>query len=82
MARNRSESVSARFARNLAQCRRASGLSQGELGARSGLSRSHISIMEHGKRAPRIDTLVKLCGGLGVEPQELLDGITWKPTEP
>lgn len=70
--------VAVRFARNLARCRSAAGLSQQELAARAGLSRNHISIMEHGNRAVQIDTLIKLAGGLDVDPVEQLNGMTWK----
>lgn len=27
---------------------------------------------------PRVDTIVKLAGGLGIEPQELVKGISWE----
>jgi transcriptional regulator with XRE-family HTH domain len=37
-----------------------------------------ISKIEHGEQLPRIDTLIKLAGGLGVSPCELLDGIAWE----
>jgi transcriptional regulator with XRE-family HTH domain len=67
------------FMANLWPARRRSGLSQEELGFRAGLHRTEISLLEVGGRLPRIDTLVKLAGGLGVEPGELLDGIAWTP---
>lgn len=34
---------------------------------------------KRGERLPRVDTLVKLAGALGVTPCELLEGITWNP---
>jgi hypothetical protein len=34
--------------------------------------------LEHGRRLPRIDTVVKLGGSLGVDPCVLLDGIIWQ----
>jgi transcriptional regulator with XRE-family HTH domain len=67
------------FMANLWRARRQSGLSQEELGFRAGLHRTEISLLEVGGRLPRIDTLVKLAGGLGIEPGELLDGIAWNP---
>jgi transcriptional regulator with XRE-family HTH domain len=67
------------FMANLWQARRRSGLSQEELGFRAGLHRTEISLLEVGGRLPRIDTLVKLAGALGIEPGELLDGIFWNP---
>jgi transcriptional regulator with XRE-family HTH domain len=67
------------FMANLWKARRRSGLSQEELGFRAGLHRTEISLLEVGGRLPRIDTLVRLAGGLGIEPGELLDGIVWNP---
>lgn len=34
--------------------------------------------MQHTFVLPRIDTLIKLAGGLGISPCELLDGIVWE----
>jgi transcriptional regulator with XRE-family HTH domain len=68
-----------RFMANLWRARRQSGLSQEELGFRAGLHRTEISLLEVGGRLPRIDTLVKLAGALGIESGELLDGIVWNP---
>ena len=38
-------------------------------------------MLERGERVPRIDTLIKLAGSLGVTPGELLDGLGWEPGE-
>ena len=35
--------------------------------------------MESGERLPRLETLIKLVGALGVTCDALLDGITWEP---
>lgn len=71
--------IAARFAENLARCRKQADLSQEELGVRASLHRTEISQLERGLRVARIDTLVKLAGGLSVSPTELLDGIDWSP---
>lgn len=71
--------IAERFAANLAACRRRADLSQEELGVRASLHRTEISQLERGLRVARIDTLVKLAGGLGVEPADLLAGIDWTP---
>ncbi|HET7445166.1 MAG TPA: helix-turn-helix transcriptional regulator [Solirubrobacterales bacterium] len=68
-----------RFAENLITTRKRVGLSQEQLGFRAGLHRTEIGMLERGVRVARIDTLVKLAGGLGVTPNELLDGLTWQP---
>ena len=52
--------------------RRRRGLSQEELADAAGLHRTHISLIERGLREPSLDTLVKLCRGLGVSPAEAL----------
>lgn len=70
-----------RFGENLARCRKRAGLSQEQLGLRSNLHRTEIGLLERGERIPRIDTLVKVAGALGVEPSVLVDGIRWAPTE-
>ena len=38
-------------------------------------------VLERAERVPRVDTLVKLAGSLGISPEELLDGISWSPGE-
>jgi transcriptional regulator with XRE-family HTH domain len=69
----------ARFGENLCAIRERAGISQEELGFRAGLHRTAIGQLERGERVARTDTLVKLCGSLGVKPEELLDGLRWTP---
>jgi transcriptional regulator with XRE-family HTH domain len=73
--------VARRFGENLARCRERAGLSQEELGLRASIHRTEIGVLERGARCPRIDTLVKLTGALGVAPDDLLEGIVWRPGE-
>lgn len=68
-----------RFGENLRRCRRLVDLSQEELGNLAGLHRTHIGLMEKGKRLPRMDTLVKLASTLEVKADDLLEGIVWVP---
>lgn len=68
-----------RFGQNLARCRRRAGLSQEELGIRSSLHRTAVGQLERGERVARTDTLVKLAGSLAVRPEELLEGLEWRP---
>jgi transcriptional regulator with XRE-family HTH domain len=75
----RPRTVAQRFASNLLRAREGASLSQEEVGFRAGLHRTEISQLERGLRVARIDTLSKLCGGLGVEPGVLMAGITWTP---
>ena len=74
-------SVAKRFGANLVRCRKRVGLSQEEVAWRASLHRTQIGELERGRRQPRIDTLVKLSGALGVTPNDLLDGISWRPAE-
>jgi transcriptional regulator with XRE-family HTH domain len=67
------------FGENLERLRCRADLSQEELGFRAGLHRTEVGMLERGARMPRLDTIVKLAGGLEVEPAELLEGMIWRP---
>jgi transcriptional regulator with XRE-family HTH domain len=71
--------IADRFGENLRRCRKRAGMSQEDLGFAAGLHRTEVSGLERGARVPRIDTLIKLAGGLSTPPEELLDGIGWQP---
>lgn len=66
-----------RFATNLQKARQKAKISQEELGFRCDLHRTEISLLERGGREPRLGTIVKLAGSLGVTPEELCSGIRW-----
>ena len=66
-----------RFAQNLVVARRASGLTQDELADRCDLHRTEISLLERAGREPRLGTLVKLAGSLGVSVESLAAGVHW-----
>lgn len=68
-----------RVGKNLLRQRERANLSQEELAVRASLHRTEVGLLERGERLPRVDTLVKLAGGLGVSPCVLLEGITWEP---
>ena len=76
------EEAARRFGRNLLAARRRAGRSQEELAALCGLHRTSIGLVEHGRRLPRVDTLMKLAGALEVEAADLLRGIEWLPPPP
>lgn len=80
--RLRDQEVAERFARNLLKARRRAGFSQEELGKLASLHRTHIGLMETGRRLPRVDNLVKLTSALAVGADELLQGIDWIVTIP
>lgn len=66
-----------RFAKNLRRRRVAVGISQEELGERTELHRTEISLLERAGREPRFATLLKLAGALGSTPDELCAGTGW-----
>jgi transcriptional regulator with XRE-family HTH domain len=43
------------------------------------MHRTAIAELERGHRLPRLDTIVRLAGGLEVEPWELLEGVRYRP---
>lgn len=70
------EAVRKQLGVNLRRHRRRAGLSQEELGSLCDLDRTEISLLERGKRFPRLDTLVRLARGLKLSsPSDLLDDI-------
>jgi transcriptional regulator with XRE-family HTH domain len=73
--------VATSFGANLASARERTGITQEELSFRASLHRTEIGLLERGGRLPRIDTLAKLAGALGVPASSLLDGIAWQPGE-
>ena len=70
--------VATTFGKNLLRERRRAGISQEELSHRAGLHRTEIGLLERGERIPRIDTAIKLAGGVGAAPGVLLEGIGWE----
>jgi transcriptional regulator with XRE-family HTH domain len=63
------------FGRIVAAERKKAGFSQEELGFRAGVHRTEVSLIERGRREPRLETILKLSRGLGVMPATLIDGI-------
>ena len=55
--------------------RDAAGLSQQELADRVGISKSYVSSLELGYRAPNLNLLVKIARSVGVNPGELVDAM-------
>lgn len=55
--------------------RDAAGMSQQELADPVGISKSYISSLELGYRAPSLNLLVKIAQTLGVAPGEMVDAM-------
>lgn len=54
------------FGRALRILRKRQQFSQEYLGFESGLTRAYISLLERGLRSPTLDTIMALCGALGI----------------
>ena len=65
--------VNARMAQRVRELRAAQGLSLDGLAARSGVSRSMISLVERGESSPTAVVLEKLATGLGVTMASMFD---------
>ena len=68
-----------RFGLLLAVHRMRAGLSQEGCARLVGLHRTELSLLERGGRRPRLDTLLQLAAAIGVEPRELVTGMSWTP---
>lgn len=71
--------VALRFGENLRRARQRSGLSQEVPAVRASLHRTEIGMLEHGRRIARIDTLIRLAGGMSIPPADLIAGMSWTP---
>lgn len=68
-----------RFGENLTELRGRVGLSQTATADRAGLHRTEVALVEHGRRIPRLDTILKPAAGTNVSACELLEGMEWRP---
>jgi transcriptional regulator with XRE-family HTH domain len=48
------------------------GLSQEDLGFKSGYHRTYISLLERGKKSPSLQTIFRLSEALNIDPSELI----------
>ena len=77
--RPRSAAFAAAFANNMPLHRMVMGLRLQALGFLADLHRTEVGQLERGARIPRADTVLRLCGSLGVEPSALFEGLSWTP---
>lgn len=64
--------IAKEFGKNVRKYRIMRKLSQEELANRADLHRTQITLIESGKRCPRLDTIYKLATGLSIKPDKLL----------
>ena len=60
--------------------RKARGMSQETLADEAGLHRTHISLIERGRRSIRLETVERLALALGVQPARLMPTIQLSST--
>jgi transcriptional regulator with XRE-family HTH domain len=58
----------------IARLRKERGFTQARLSERADLSNNYLSNIENSRSIPSLETLVKLCGALGVTPNDILLG--------
>ena len=71
--------ASERFGENVLRIRQARKLSQESLAEQARVHRTQITLIETGRRQPRIATVLRLAGALEVSMDSLFDGIRWEP---
>jgi transcriptional regulator with XRE-family HTH domain len=71
------KAAAVQFGRNLRRYRRRAGILQERLGYLAILNRTEISLLERGRREPRLGTIVKLASALEVSLNMLLEGTGW-----
>lgn len=62
----------ARFGEKVRAARRARGISQEALADAARLHRTHISLIERGRRSVRLETVERLARALRVQPADLM----------
>lgn len=67
--------VDEQLGRNLLKARQRAELTQVELGHRAFITQAQISTLERGVNYPRVETLLRLAGALGVPAGDLLAGV-------
>ncbi len=71
--------VQERFGANVETLRRQAGLSLDALAERSQLDPADLTAILNGDSEASTNTIYLLAGALGVDPADLLHGMTWSP---
>ncbi len=74
-----SNRVGRAFGAKLLAAREKAGLTQEQLSELSTVNAAQISQLELGNYTPRLDTVLKLAGGLNIEPCELIGDLRFEP---
>ena len=73
------EGLKVRFGESVRLLRARLHVTQEELAWRSDVHRTQMTLIEHGRRLPRADTLLRLAAGLEVDMTTLFGGIAYRP---
>ena len=57
------------------------GMTQENLSAFAGIARSHLTLLENGRKTARLDTLFKIADALDTKPSELIQMIEEESVE-
>jgi transcriptional regulator with XRE-family HTH domain len=70
------------FGRNALAARKAAHLSQSQVAAKSGIHVTEVSRIEHGRRDPRLSTMIRLAQAVGYDElaQLLVNIDPWRPS--
>ena len=66
LANMSADEIQVRFSSRIRKLRELAGLSQEALAVKAGLHRTHVSLIETGKRSVRLETIGQLASALGV----------------
>ena len=56
----------------ISRLRTEKGMSQESLSAFAGIARSHLTMLENGRKTARLDTVFSIADALGIKPSELI----------
>jgi transcriptional regulator with XRE-family HTH domain len=73
--RENTGSLEKSFGKVITQLRKDLGISQEELGFRSGYHRTYISQIERGIKSPSLKTIFNLAKALDIKPSELINRV-------
>lgn len=76
MDRDAHEVIQELLGRRIRTHRESLGVSQEEMAARCGLHRTYYGSVERGERNVAIQNIIRISDALGVDPAELVSGLT------
>ena len=75
------QAINSAFGKILTEHRLAAGLSQERLALASGVDRTYVGKVERGLHGPSLVSVVRLAGGLGMAPEQLVAAAMERTTE-